>query len=189
MSAGPEGRVADAFVPVAEVSRPVGLRGELKLYPLIDWHDGLLGCRHLVWDDGTPCQADLARRDGDCPIVRVAGCASREAAEARVGRQVGFWRSSYLAPDFPRPAEGLPFRFLGRPVLTAAGEIVGRVAEVRRYVRQVLLVVSREDGTQTLVPAVAPILREDEGLDGPLVIDPPVGLLDQADAETDGSCD
>lgn len=176
---------ADRFVPVAEVVRAVGLRGEVKLYPLIDWDEGLLGSRHLVWDDGAPCAAELSRWDGACPIVRVPGCATREAAEASVGRQVGFRRTSYAEPDFPRPPEGLPFRLLGRPVLTVAGERVGVVDEVRRYARQVLLVVARATGGEVLVPAVPPILREERGEDGPLVIDPPPGLLDDTEAVVD----
>ena len=33
---------------------------------------------------------------------------------------------------------------------------------------------------ETLIPALPPILRPDDGLDGVLVIDPPEGLLDVA---------
>jgi hypothetical protein len=40
-----------------------------------------------------------------------------------------------------------------------------------------LLVVPVEGG-EILVPSVEPILRFDDALEGPLVIDPPEGLLD-----------
>jgi len=53
------------------------------------------------------------------------------------------------------------------------------VNEVRRYGHQdmlVLLVAGRE----VLIPALEPILRGDDGLEGPLIIDPPEGLLDVA---------
>lgn len=168
------------FVPVAEVVKAVGLRGEVKLYPLVDFHAPLLESRYLRWQDGAPAVFLRGRASGGCVVAAFEGCADRDAAEAMVGRELGFAREDYLAPDFPRPAGGLPFRYLGRPVVTTAGETVGLVDEVRRYTAQVLLVVLRE-GREILIPAVAPILRPDEGLEGPLVIDPPAGLLD-ADA-------
>jgi 16S rRNA processing protein RimM len=73
----------------------------------------------------------------------------------------------------------LPFRFLGRPVDMTDGTTIGKVEEVRLYGAQFTLVLPFE-GRQVLIPAVPPILRPDDALDGPLVIDPPEGLLDVA---------
>ncbi len=167
------------FVPVAEVTRPVGLRGEVKLYPLIDWHADLLASRHLEWEGGEPVRVERARAAGGGIVVAVAGCGDRDAAAALVGRRLGFRRGSYLEPDFPRPPGGLPFRWLDREVVTGNGEPVGRVVEVRRYGPQPTLVVAAAAG-EVLIPAVPPILRPDPGLEGPLVVDPPEGLLDDA---------
>ena len=174
----PTTRDGDDFVPIAEVVKPVGLRGQYKLYPLLDWHPPLFETEFLRWRDGAPFRLAASRPDGVCLVVATADCATREEAEARVGREIGFDRSRYLDPSFPRPPEGLPFRYLGRTVVTVAGEEVGRVREVRRYATQVLLVVERGASPEVLVPAVPPILRRDEGLEGPLVIDPPPGLID-----------
>ena len=44
----------DGFVAIGAVVKAVGLRGEVKLYPLIDFWDDLLGSRFTVWDDGSP---------------------------------------------------------------------------------------------------------------------------------------
>jgi 16S rRNA processing protein RimM len=169
------------FVTVAEVVKAVGLKGEVKLYPLVDFHAPLLESRFLRWQDGAPARFEHGRSSGGCVVAKFTGCDDRDAAEAMVGRELGFDRADYLAADFPRPPEGLPFRYLDRPVVTVTGEAVGTVDEVRRYAAQVLLVVLRK-GCEVLIPAVAPILRPDAGLDGPLVIDPPAGLLDVADA-------
>lgn len=172
---------AERFVPIAEVVKAVGLRGEVKLYPLVDFYAPLLESRFLRWRDGAPVAFEHGRPSGGCVVAKFAGCEDRDAAEAMVGRELGFDREDYLADDFPRPAEGLPFRYLGRTVVTAAGETVGTVDEVRRYAAQVLLVVPRQ-GREVLIPAVAPILRPDAGIAGPLVVDPPAGLLEVADA-------
>jgi ribosomal 30S subunit maturation factor RimM len=48
---------------------------------------------------------------------------------------------------------------------------------VRRYAAQVLLVIERE-GREALIPAVDPIVEVDDAMEGPVVADPPEGLLD-----------
>jgi 16S rRNA processing protein RimM len=167
----------DGFVPIADVVKAVGLRGEVKLYPLLDFHAPLLGSDYLLWDDGQTAVFEKARPAGNCVAVKPAGCDDRDQAEAMVGRRLGFPRARYLDAAFPRPAEGLPFRYLGRTVQRVDGEVLGTVQEVRRYAAQVLLVIEYE-GREVMIPAVAPIMAPDAGLDGPLVVDPPEGLLD-----------
>ncbi len=178
MAAGGTNQAPDPFIPVAEVVKAVGLRGEYKLYPLVDFHAELLETRFLRWRDGGPFRPLEYRPDRSCVVVRTQECTTREGAEALVGREIGFDRADYAEADFPRPAGGLPFRYLGRTVQLAGGGTVGRVSEVRRYASQVLLVVARPDGSEVLVPAVAPILQPGDSLDGPLVIDPPPGLIE-----------
>ena len=167
----------DPFVPIADVVKAVGLRGEVKLYPLLDFHAPLLETPFLVWDDGSAVTLERARPTGGGVAVKPAGCDDRDQAERLVGRQLGFRRERYLEAGFPRPADGLPFRYEGRPVQLAGGEPVGTVQEVRRYAAQVLLVVEIE-GREVMIPAVEPILASDEGLEGPLIVTPPEGLLD-----------
>lgn len=165
------------FVPIADVVKAVGLKGEVKLYPLLDFHAPLLGSSFLTWEDGDAVSLEKARPAGNCVAVKPTGCNDRNGAEALVGRQLGFRRDSYLDTAFPRPAEGLPFRYLGRPVHATGGEDLGTVQEVRRYAAQVLLVIEH-DGREVMIPAVEPILRRDDGLEGPLTVDLPEGLLD-----------
>ncbi len=165
------------FVPIADVVKAVGLKGEVKLYPLLDFHAPLLASTFLTWEDGSAASFVKARPAGKCVAVKPDGCDDRNGAEAMVGRQLGFQRDRYLDTTFPRPAEGLPFRYLGRPVHTTAGEELGTVQEVRRYAAQILLIIEY-DGREVMIPAVVPILHPDDGLEGPLVVDLPEGLLD-----------
>jgi 16S rRNA processing protein RimM len=166
------------FVAIGEIVRAVGLRGELKLYPLLDFHAPILATAFLCGNDGQPVKVTRHRvMSGGCWGLAIEGVASREAAEAMVGIELGFAAASYLDPAFPKPDGGLPFRWLGREVVTAAGEPVGTVDEVRRIGPQCLLVIP-DGAREILIPAVPAILRPDDGLTGPLVIDPPEGLLD-----------
>jgi 16S rRNA processing protein RimM len=167
----------DRFVRIGEVVKAIGLKGEVKLYPLLDFFEPLLESGFLVWQDGTPAPIKNHRQAGSCYALRLAGIDGRDAADGMIGRELGFDSASYLDPEFPRPDEGLPFRYLGRQVETTDGQIVGTVDEVRVGGALYLLVVPSGEG-EILIPSVEPILRFDDELEGPLVIDPPEGLLD-----------
>ncbi|RKZ13887.1 hypothetical protein DRQ50_09805 [bacterium] len=167
----------DDFVVIAEVVKAIGLKGEVKLYPLLDFHEPLLDSDYLSWEDGTPLRIGGYRPSGNCVAVAPVDTRDRHGAEALVGRRIGFRRVDYLRDDFPRPAGGLAFRFLGRMVVTVDGKQVGSVSEVRRTGGTLLLVVTTTAG-EVLIPAVDPILASDDGLEGDLVVDPPEGLLD-----------
>lgn len=167
----------DDFVPIADVVKAVGLRGEVKLYPLLDFHAPLLTSGHLVWDDGTPAVLERARPAGSCVAVKPLDCDDRDTAEQQIGRQLGFRRSAYADADFPRPAAGLPFRYLDRELRAPDGEVLGTVQEVRRYATQILLVIER-DGREVMIPAVEPIVERDDALTGPLTVRAPEGLFD-----------
>jgi 16S rRNA processing protein RimM len=171
-------KTGDRFIAIGEIVNAVGLRGELKFYPLLDFHEPLLASPFLVWSDGETAPITRHRvMSGGCWGLAVRSVVGREAAEAMIRRELGFMASSYVDPAFPKPDGGLPFRWLEREVVTGDGVVVGIVDEVRRIGAQFMLVIP-EGGGEILVPALAPILRPDDGLTGPLVIDPPEGLLD-----------
>ena len=69
--------IADAFVPIADVVKAVGLRGEVKLYPLLDFHEPLLETGYLTWEDGSAVRLEKARPAGSCVAVKPAGCDDR----------------------------------------------------------------------------------------------------------------
>lgn len=167
----------DGFVRIGEVVKAIGLKGELKLYPLLDFFEPLLDTDFLVWQDGSKADVLNHRQAGSCVAIKVQDVTDRSAADAMIGRELGFVRTTYQEEGFPRPEEGLPFRYLDRPVRTVDGQLIGTVSEVRVGGARYLLVIPGEKG-EILIPSVEPILRFDDALEGELVIDPPEGLLD-----------
>ncbi len=165
------------FICVGEIVKAIGLKGEVKLYPLMDYFDELLGSPYVVWRDGTEVPIKRYRQASSCVALSLEGVDSRTAAEAMVGRELGFIRSNYANADFPKPDRGLAFRYVDREVRTTDGNMVGKVAEVRLAGGQHLLVIPQGD-KEILIPAVSPILEMDDKLEGILTIDPPEGLLD-----------
>jgi 16S rRNA processing protein RimM len=115
-------------------------------------------------------------------LVAFTGITDRSAA----GELTGSWLSvdSSQLPDIGDPDEFRDHELVGLSVRTAAGDQVGVVTDVLHY-GQDLLVVRRSDGGngESLVPFVKAIVPEVDLTAGVLVIDPPPGLLDPAQAQ------
>jgi len=113
-----------------------------------------------------------ARPQGRLWALQVEGVSDRDAAEALVGSEVLARRE-----DLGEAGEGYYYwaDLEGLPVVTAAGEPLGRVEEL--YVTGgVDVLVVRGPGGERLVP-LAPYVELDRGA-GRLVVDAPPGLWD-----------
>ena len=114
-------------------------------------------------------------------LVAFAGITDRTAA----AELTGSWLSvdSSQLPETGDPDEFRDYELIGLSVRTCAGDPVGVVTDVLHY-GQDLLVVRRADGPgECLVPFVKAIVPEVDVRAGVVVIDPPPGLLDSAQAQ------
>ena len=118
---------------------------------------------------------ESAREHGARLLVRLAGVADRDAADALRGAL--FVVDSDELPPIDEPDTYYDHQLEGLHVRTTAGEDVGVVAEVLHTAAGELLAVRRESG-EVLVPFVNAIVTS-VSLDDQLVeIDPPEGLLE-----------
>jgi 16S rRNA processing protein RimM len=155
---GPGGSGGEGSPPGSGGSRGVAPPGERSLtVASARWHSGQL-------------------------LVAFAGITDRTAA----AELTGSWLSvdSSQLPETGDPDEFRDYELIGLSVRTCAGEPVGVVTEVLHY-GQDLLVVRRqgEPGGEALIPFVKAIVPEVDIRAGVVVIDPPPGLLDHAQAE------
>jgi len=176
-------------VIVGRVGRPHGIRGEVVVGVRTDEPD-LRFAVGATLDASPPEDAESADRQqltvesvrwhSDQLLVAFAGIADRTAA----GELTGSWLSvdSSQLPETPDPDEFRDHELIGLAVRTSAGEAVGVVTDVLHH-GQDLLVVRRPDDDECLVPFVMAIVPEVDVAAGVLVIDPPPGLLDPAQAE------
>ena len=118
-------------------------------------------------------------------LVGFAGITDRTAASELTGS----WLSvdSSQLPAVSGPDEFRDHELIGLSVRTPAGEAVGVVTDVLHH-GQDMLVVQRPAhdgpaGQEHLVPFVKAIVPEVDVAAGVVVIDPPPGLLDLAQAE------
>jgi len=180
---------------VGRAGRPHGIRGELVIGVRTDEPDlrfavgATVDARSSPDDDGTddssagePLRVASARWHSGQLLVTFAGITDRTAA----AELTGSWLSvdSSQLPETGGPDEFRDYELIGLSVRTCAGDLVGVVTDVLHY-GQDLLVVRRADGPgdECLVPFVKAIVPEVDLRAGVVVIDPPPGLLDPAQAQ------
>jgi 16S rRNA processing protein RimM len=175
----PEPARSQNLVAIGEITKPHGLRGEVRVIPLTDDPDRfhrLAEC--VLWDasrnERETWRVTTARRHGEAVVLGFEGCATADAAAALTGRLVALPREAAL----PAP-EGrfYPWQLEGCLVVTEEGREVGRVTGIDRAPAQDLWIVA--DGShERLIPAVPEIVREVDLAGRRVVIRPPEGLLE-----------
>jgi 16S rRNA processing protein RimM len=173
-------------VIVGRAGRPHGIRGEVVIGVRTDEPDLRFAVGAVVDVSTDPDKTDgerltvaSARWHSGQLLVAFAGITDRTAASELTGS----WLSvdSSQLPDTGDPDEFRDHELIGLNVRTSGGEPVGVVTDVLHY-GQDLLVVRRTEG-ECLVPFVKEIVPEVDIQAGLVVIDPPPGLLDPAEAQ------
>jgi len=180
-------------VIVGRAGRPHGIRGEVVIGVRTDEPDLRFAVGATVDAASAPDEA------GDVPgeqltvaskrwhsgqlLVSFTGITDRTAASELTGS----WLSvdSSQLPDTGDPDEFRDHELIGLNVRTADGEPVGVVADVLHYGQDLLVVRRTEGGAEgeCLVPFVKAMVPEVDIEARLVVIDPPPGLLDPAEAQ------
>lgn len=152
-----------SFVKMGVLTRPHGLRGELRVHRFNPDSDLLLAQGH-VWLSDAEANAAEARRHAvrasrlhaDTVLLHLEGVASREEAEAYRGRAVWLPRTCLPATD---PDEWYHVDLLGLEALAEDGSRQGRVVDVLPYPSVDCLAIEK-DGWVREVPLLSPYVVE-----------------------------
>jgi 16S rRNA processing protein RimM len=164
------------WVRIGKVVRPIGLRGMLGL---AGTEGGLAGLRRIALrrGEGEPVELRLleARAQGKVWAVQVEGVEDRTGAEGWVGAEVLAERD-----DLGDAGPGRHYwaDLVDLPVLTVAGETVGRITGLYETGGVDVLVVTGPGG-ERLVPLAPYVTVERDRV----VVDPPDGLLEPTKEE------
>ncbi|PID75102.1 MAG: 16S rRNA processing protein RimM [Deltaproteobacteria bacterium] len=165
------------YLHIGKVTRPHGLRGELKIFCFSGQPENLKDYSRLTFY----CPAEktrfcleitAVRLQAKVAIVRFSGLLDRDRAEGFSGCDVYLLRK-----DLPTPADGGYYwsQLIGKRVFTVDGACVGGVTKVFHSGAQDVLVVGAGP-QEILIPLVDElIVREEEEA---LVVDLPPGLLE-----------
>ena len=134
-------------VVLAAVAGAHGIGGEVRLKLFAEAPDSLKRHSHVLVGDRTLAVTSV--REGAMPIVRFAGIAHRNAAEALRGQLVSVPREA-----LPPLGEGEYYHadLIGLPCESAAGEAVGTVVAVENFGAGDILEIERPDRRRAMVP-------------------------------------
>lgn len=170
--------MAHRYIAVAEVARPHGIKGELKLQVFNPESDLLLRRPQirLRFADGTERDASItgARSANKAVLVTLAGVSGRDEAEALRGAQICVRRDL-----FPEAEEGEFYAcdLEGAEVVLLSGERVGRVRTTVRYPSCDALVVDPAGGGAPIeVPLVEDYVDSIDADAGRVVLSSVAGL-------------
>ena len=113
-------------IVIAEVLKPQGIRGELKVRPLLDAPADIRRFKK-VYIGGKEYKVLSARTDAQAAYLALAGVADRNAAELLRGAEV-----EGLRADAPALAEGRYYivDLIGCVVVTEGGKRLGEIADI-----------------------------------------------------------
>jgi 16S rRNA processing protein RimM len=171
-------------IAIGQIGRAHGIRGEVTVAVRTDEPDvRFVPGATLTTDppERGPLTVAATRWHSGRLLITFEGVRDRNAAEDLKGTMLVLDSAEIPAPD--DPDEFYDHQLIGLAVVTAAGDPVGEVTDVLHH-GQDLLVVRRAPGkgAEALIPFVSAIVTEVDVPSGRLVIDPPPGLLDAAEA-------
>lgn len=140
---------AEPWVAVGVVARPHGVRGELRVHLHNPASGVLLDVGEVELEGRGRFPLEGARRERDAVLLRLRGCATREAAEALRGLAVRVPRTA-LPP--PEPDEYYFCDLVGLQVVDPGGGRTGRVEDVREGPGHATLVIARDGRPAVEVP-------------------------------------
>lgn len=173
----PAGSAAGDFILLGKVTRPHGIRGEVKIYPFSGQPDNFLDYRKIYIspegdEERIPYTIEQARVQGRTVILKLDGCTGRDCSEALVGSEVWLERS-----DLPQLDESEYYwaDLEERLVRTEEGLELGRVTGILDTGAHDILSVTGK-GHEYLIPIRKEfIVRID---DNEVVLRLPPGLLE-----------
>ena len=175
----PEPAPSNDLVTLGEITKPYGLRGEVRVTPLTDDPERFRRLAECVlWDPSRNKRETrriiTARRHGEAVVLGFDGCTTADATAALAGRFVALPREAALPPPAGR---FYPWQLEGCRVVTDDGREVGRVTGIQHAPAQDLWIVA-DGSVERLIPAVPEIVSEVDLAGRRVVIRPPEGLLE-----------
>lgn len=173
------GVLRDGRIVVGKVTRPHGIKGEIKVFPFSGRAADFRGYARLRLSEpdrggSREYQVVASRGQGNLIILRLAGLDRAEEAEVLKGREV-----SVDVGDLPVLAPGSFYwhELEGMPVVSDDGRELGVVSSLLTTGAHDILVVTGPAG-EYLIPALAGFV--DGFVDGgrALLVTPPPGLLE-----------
>lgn len=185
----PKGPAADpsAYVALAEIGAPHGIRGWARIR-LFGEDPALLLQRGPLWlGDGRQVTLAALEPQGSRMTARFEGVPDRTAVEALRGETL--WLARSALPELDDEDTFYHVDLIGLAVVDTDGEAIGRVRTIQDFGAGDLIEVERDDRPSVFVPFTLACVPTVDLEAGRLVVEPPVGLLEDTPPECEGEAD
>jgi len=169
---------------VARIGRAHGIKGEVTVEVRTDEPELRLGPGAVLATEPAsagPLTIETGRVHSGRLLLRFEGVRDRTGAEALRNVLLIAEVDPEEVPEDPE--EFYDHQLIDLDVVTVDGTAVGRISEISHLPYQDLLIVKRPDGGEVMIPFVSEMVPEIDLEEQRAVIDPPPGLLDEAEAE------
>ncbi len=163
---------------VGRIGRPHGIRGDVTVQVRTDDPDARFAPGSVLLTDPAehgPLIVERTGRSGHITLMHLQGVDDRDAAEALRGTLLQIEADEL--PELGDDDEYYDHQLVGLRVLRIDGDDLGTVTDILHPPASPVLVVTRPDGSEELVPFVAAIVPEVHLDRGTIVIDPPDGMF------------
>lgn len=145
------------LLAVGRVLRPHGVRGDLLLEVLTDFPEHLAEVDTVYVGEAATAHrvADVRFHRGQL-LLRLAGCADRDAADRFRGQLVQIGATT--AKPLP-PGQYYWHQIIGLAVFTEEGEALGHITEILETGANDVYVVKGPEGQELLLPALKSVLK------------------------------
>jgi 16S rRNA processing protein RimM len=145
------------YLAIGRVARPFGLRGELKMQLLTDYHEQLGRLRTVyLGPQAQPWEIEAIRLHKAAALLKLDGCDDRTAAEALRGALVQIAREDAVPL---KEGEYYEHQIVGMTVVEEDGTLLGEVVEIISTGANDVYVVRGTDG-ELLLPAIESVILE-----------------------------
>ena len=167
----------DELLLVGQITMPFGVRGQLKLHAITNRPKHLIRVSTVfVGEALTPYRLRrAAEHKAAIMIITLSGVETREAAEELRGQEV------YIRQRDALPLEADEYYLHDLPglrVQSADGTLIGTVKEVIETGANEVLIVTRPEGGEVLIPMIKDVVTQLDIAAGVVVIEPLPGLLE-----------
>ncbi len=168
----------DDFIPLGKISKPHGIRGEVKIYPYSGSPEQFVDAYKHVYmavDKQGPLveqTIERARIQGKLVLAKFANCSDRAAAEHIVGLEVFVHKN-----NLPELGENEFYlhELVGKEIVDTSGTLLGVSNRILTTSGRDLLIVQNR-GRKYMVPIVGDFIQSIDNKR--VVLDLPPGLLD-----------
>jgi 16S rRNA processing protein RimM len=166
-------------IAVGMVGRAHGVRGQMHIRSYTERPEDVAAYGPVQTGDGRQLDLMVVNVNKTDVTVRVAGVTDRNGAEALRGQEL--YVSRAVLPE-TAPEEYYHHDLIGLRAVSVAGEDWGRVLAVEDFGAGTVLELEGADGKGVYLPFTAQAVPEVDVTAGRILIDPPPGLMDEADA-------